>query len=74
MHSSRIKGRSFVRSANSHDFEIVWIPGGTFLMGTDDKESLPNEQGGPQPRESKINLKTSRRSGDNGRGLCDKTQ
>src|SRR5260370_28534655 len=23
---------------------MVWIPGGTFLMGTNDKESFPNEQ------------------------------
>ncbi len=24
--------------------EMVWIPGGTFLMGTNDKESFPNER------------------------------
>jgi formylglycine-generating enzyme len=23
---------------------MVWIPGGTFLMGTNDKESFPNER------------------------------
>jgi hypothetical protein len=28
-------------------------------MGTYDKESLPNEQGRPQPRGSKINLRNT---------------